>query len=714
MKLKPEQSIYDYHPEMPGEPPSNWQEDLAGMRVALIEDDPDAGPALLTLIAKRTADARLFETAEAFMQCFSPETFDVVVADIRLSEAMSGINLLQIIREKHPDYPVILLTGFDSLADAIQAVRLGAQDYILKPLDDLDSLLLPIRRAVQNHRLILRNKALELALRESEARLRTVLENSRDLVFQISLPDGVIEYVSPAARALLGLDGGTLVGRSAESCLERVHADDRDSVVRHVTAMITAVHAAEPSLPLECRVSNGEGGYRWLSICHAPVRAGDSGLVIGLVGNARDVTLLKEQEANERGLKERMARVERLESLSVLAGGIAHDLNNILCSVSLLPRLVQQKLRQLKVLDINPDLHDDLTMIADSAQRAGDVVNDLLTLSRSGRRKAEPTDVNKVVRLYLRSALFRSLMEKNKSVHVEERLAVELPAVSGVEGDFEHILMNLVINACDAMPVGGSIAIVTEQVHLEAALNGFEIIPAGHYVVLRVRDTGEGISPEVLDRIFDPFFTTKRLGRQSGSGLGLAVVHAVVKTHKGFVDVRTEKGRGTEFAFYFPAVAESSAFAELPGNLVVTGSGTILLVDEDSQQIHLGRRVLQSLGYEVTLAGSIDETLSCYLNERSEVTTGSGAVDNPFDLVVLAANSGSRIDCGVVLRKILERCPAQPYLLVTDLSQDAMVEPLLTLGRGSNVGKPYSLEQLGLAVRSALNRERDVTSHSNG
>ena len=285
----------------------------------------------------------------------------------------------------------------------------------------------------------------------------------------------------------------------------------------------------------------------------------------------RDISELKEAEIKleqERGkakikeieYQDRLARAERMESLGVLASGIAHDLNNLMGPLVGMPDIILEELDAVGVPEDHRVRSDILTM-KQSAAQAVTVIQDLLVLSRHGSYEQVPLDLNATIRSYLGTANYKDLLEQHQNVTVEINLDPELPATNGSDAHLARVVMNLVMNACEAMMQGGMLSLKTAHVILDQPLEAYETIAAGSYSVLRVRDSGSGIDADSLNRIFEPFFTKKRFER-SGSGLGLAVVYGVVKDHAGFIDVSTEVGQGTMFSLYLPTTMEPIAAAD--------------------------------------------------------------------------------------------------------------------------------------------------------
>ena len=674
----------------------------AQIRLFLVEDDRESGEAVRVILKKRGLVVGLARNAEEALERFSPADWDVIVADIRLG-GMSGVDLLRRVRIDHPDFPVILLTGFDSLDTAIQAVRLGAHDYILKPLEQIEDLLLPVRKAVRNYRALIRSRVLEDKLRISEAKFRAVLENSQDIAFRIDLERRALDYVSPSVRGTLGRSEESFAGLDLAAVMDLIHPDDRRRMIECIAVLDRAIQAGEDaSASVECRVRHSEGTYLWLSVVHAVEMGSGNGRPAGIIGNARDITEKKAAQEREKSFQERMARVERMEALSVLAGGVAHDLNNILCSVSIRPRLLLEQLKERGGLKDSEAIREDLTVVSDAALRAGDVVQDLLTLSRRGNYKFRPVDLNLVIRRYIRSPAFRHMSDADPRTIICQDLETGLPPVKGSAAHLEQVVMNLVINAFEAMKNGGHLQIKTSHIYVATEVQGYEIVEPGEYVLFQVADSGDGIRKEDLDRIFEPFYSKKKMGQQSGTGLGLAIVHGVTKDHGGFLDVRTEVGAGTVFDIYLP-IASMPVETERDANLeLLAGSGDILVVDDEAEQLELGRQALSQLGYRVATASNGREAVDIF--KRRAAASSAEARKQPFDLIMLDMVLEEDFDGLDTYREIVGICPGQKCVIVSGFAKNDRVAEARALGAGPFVSKPYNVETLASAVQGEINR----------
>jgi PAS domain S-box-containing protein len=390
-----------------------------------------------------------------------------------------------------------------------------------------------------------------------------------------------------------------------------------------------------------------------------------------------------EAEEQHRELQEKLERAERMESLGILAGGVAHDLNNMLGPLVGYPELILMKLPE------NSPVRKQVERVGFAARDAADVIQDLLTLARRGRYEMQPTDLNEVVRAYLESPSFIQLSERSKKVSVETKYCESIPCISGSSPHLSKVVMNLIVNAFDAMPQGGVLHIETSVEMLSRLRNGYDNIKPGEYALLRVCDTGVGIAEEDLAKIFEPYYSKKRMGA-SGSGLGLSVVYGVVKDHHGYYDIVSEVGKGTEFTLYFPVCKDMLSIPE--GNQNIDGgSESILVIDDSTEQREFAVDVLSSLGYNVKAAENGTHGVQLLRDDR-------------VDLVMLDMIMEPGFDGLDTYSEIIKLHPGQKAIIVSGFSATDRVEQAQRLGAGTYVKKPYTRQTIATAVRQELDK----------
>jgi signal transduction histidine kinase/ActR/RegA family two-component response regulator len=380
-------------------------------------------------------------------------------------------------------------------------------------------------------------------------------------------------------------------------------------------------------------------------------------------------------------------RAKKMEAVGTLAGGVAHDLNNILGGLVGYPEMLSA--------EIPPDspLRKRLLRIQKSGEKAAALAQDLLTLARRGLAVTEVVNLREVVSEYLRSPEYERLRRFHPKVELETRLENPTSNVLGSSVHLSKTVMNLVSNAAEAMPDGGKILVSLETRHFHRQLAGYEELDEGDYVTLQVADQGVGIAAADMDRIFEPFFTKKVLGR-SGTGLGLAVVWGTVKDHQGYIDLQSSEATGSTFTLYFPASGQRRQ-RQVPTPVEeYMGSGeSILVVDDVEEQRELAAGILTGLGYSATTVAS-GEAAVAHVKQR------------PPDLLVLDMIMEPGIDGLETYRRILQVSPGQKAIIASGFSETRRVEEAQRLGAGAYVSKPYLREAIGKAVRAELDRKR--------
>jgi DNA-binding LacI/PurR family transcriptional regulator/signal transduction histidine kinase/ActR/RegA family two-component response regulator len=396
-------------------------------------------------------------------------------------------------------------------------------------------------------------------------------------------------------------------------------------------------------------------------------------------------------------VQEKLAATARMQSLSTLAGGVAHDLNNALGPLVALPEAMLVELDEIRKSPgcDDSELRADIRAIQSTAVRASQTIKDLLTLGRAGRMSREVADLNPIVERCIEGERMRLLPRHRSTLALRVRLASEPLPVSASESHVARALSNIVQNAIDAMNGRGEVTVTLARRLVSEPLALYETIEPGEYATLVVQDDGPGIPQEVLPRLFEPFFSTKRTGEYSGSGLGLAIVHSVVKEHQGYLDVQAAEGRGTTFTFFFP-VATAVPVPVRSRSQAPRGSARILVVDDEPLQLHTARRILEQLGYEVSTTSSGQNALERFGDARR-----SGVDASPFDLVILDMMLGEGQDGLEILRCVRELFPAQRGLLMSGYAPAERGDLATQQGFGW-LSKPFSADSLGRAVRAVL------------
>ncbi len=517
----------------------------------------------------------------------------------------------------------------------------------------------------------------EKALKESEEKYKALVRHAPAGIFEVDLETMSFISVNEVICAYTGYKEAALMQMDPLALFDDA---SRDKAIQRLEEVF-ATH--QDPVPAEYRIV-AKNGQTFRVVMNSKFFFED-GVAKRLMTVVHDLTNIRKAEEEKRELEKKLAHARKLESLGALAGGVAHDLNNILSGIVSYPDLL------LMDIDADSTLRQPLLTIKRSGQKAAEIVQDLLTLARRNVATKKVIALNQLVTTFIASPEYRQIVGDRPHVHLETDLAAEMLNVMGSEAHLSKSLMNLVANAADAMPSGGSIAVSTRDCYIDSPYTGFEIIPEGEYAVLEVADRGIGMPPTDLEKIFEPFYTKKVMGR-SGTGLGMSVVWGTVKDHDGFIDVDTEEGSGTTFALYFPATRAQQAVEETIHIEDYLGRGeSILIVDDAAEQRDLAGRMMRRLGYQVTLAPSGEAALAWIDKQR-------------FDLLILDMIMPPGMDGLQTYKAILKKVPAQKAVIASGFAQTENVHAAQRLGAGSYIKKPYTLERIGTAVRTELDK----------
>ena len=403
-----------------------------------------------------------------------------------------------------------------------------------------------------------------------------------------------------------------------------------------------------------------------------------------MIGMMQDITAHKRSEKERQRLEERLARAEKMEALGTLAGGVAHDLNNVLgvlvgyseLLIEMIPESSPHKRYAENILKL--------------AVRGAAIIQDLLTLARRGVAVSEVVNLNRIVTDYFKTPEFENLNSSHPYVAFTVDIEKDLLNIKGSSVHLGKMLMNLVSNAAEAISEEGEVVIRTENKYLDSPIQGYDEMQEGDYVVLTVSDNGGGISPKDIGKIFEPFYTKKVMGK-SGTGLGLAIVWGTVKDHNGYIDVKSQEQKETVFSLYFPVTRDEIVKERKPLSPdAFMGKGeSILVVDDVQEQRKLAMLLLTRLGYRVTTLSSGEASIEYLKTNRA-------------DLVVLDMIMYPGMDGLETYQKIIEINPNQKSIRVSGYSETERVKKAHELGVGAYVRKPYVMEKIGLAIRKQL------------
>jgi len=497
----------------------------------------------------------------------------------------------------------------------------------------------------------------EEALRKSEERYRLLVDHAGEGIFIDQ--DDVIKFPNPKARQILEYSEEELAGMRF---IDLVHPHDRG-----LLQCMRPKDGPNPKESSTLRLLNKSGDEVWLEVKAVPIIWDGSPALLHLL---RDVTPQKTLEAQ-------LMYVQKMEAIGTLAGGIAHNFNNLLMGIQ-----GNLSLMLMDTTHSHPQM-DRLTTIEKLIESGSKLTGQLLGYARGGKYEARPTDLNRLVR---ETSQTFGLTKKEIAIHLD--LSPDLWNAAADRAQIEEVLMNLFVNAADAMPRGGDLFLTTRNV-TETALQGkpFKVEP-GNYALISVRDKGSGIDKKIMDRIFDPFFTTKPVGR--GTGLGLASAYGIVKAHNGYIDVESEQGAGACFYLYLPSpnhpVVQETPVPSWP----IRGDETLLVVDDEESVLKVAQLMLERLGYRVLAAKNGKEAIQMFSGCKESI--------HMVILDMIMPDMGG----GMLYEKLKSIDPGLKALLSSGYSLDGQAMEILKQGCNGFIQKPFGVADLSRKVRDIL------------
>lgn len=598
-------------------------------------------------------------TAEEGVQRLGQGGVDLVLLDYRLPGERTGLEVYAQLKEAGYDLPVILVTGYSDEAVVVRALRAGVRDFVTKSVEYLDYLPEAVARVLSQVRT-------EERLREQAA----LLDQATNAILVRDL-QGRIRFWNKGAERLYSWTTAEVVGRNADQLLYKGPAPELEEARRAV------LDTGEWSGELREITKEGKEvivASRWTLMREADGRP-KSKLIINT-----DLTEKKRLEAQ-------LLRTQRMESLGALASGIAHDLNNVLTPILMAVDLLQSALSE----DLRETL---LAPLQASAEHGAELVKQVLSFTRGSQmQRTEFLQVRHLIRDI--EKMLRHTLPKS----IELRITVprDLLPLSADATQLHQVLMNLCVNARDAMPTGGRLTVTAENVYLDE--NYARMNPQarpGAYVLLRVTDTGTGIPADALDKVFEPFFTTKDQGK--GTGLGLFTVQSIIKAHGGFIMLDTKISEGTQFSVYLPAAAKAQGeFPQLQDGPSPAGHGQLVLVADDDSSIRaITRATLEAHGYHVLTAGDGTEAVALYGQHRGEVR--AALIDMMMPIM----------DGPLTIRALQRLNPEIPIIAVSGLTKNGQAPALTSLGAHSFLQKPYTAHKLLTTLADALRSDPEL------
>lgn len=636
----------------------------SALNILHLEDDPnDAALIQSTLTAGGIAYTITWvQNREDFVAALHRGGIDLIISDYMLP-GFNGIAALGIAHANWPDIPLIFVSGTLGEERAVDSLKSGATDYVLK--DRLARLAPAVRRAMREVDELAAKRSTEEALRKTEHRFQIVFSES-PLGIVLGGKNGRPVLTNPAMQEILGYTNEELCQMHRS---EFTHPDDRE---KDMDLYQELIQGRRDGYRTEKRYIRKDGQVTWVrvSMSLANSTAEDPGFAIGMV---EDITAQRDLEA-------KFIEAQKMEVVGQLASGVAHDFNNIMAVIMGYSDLMTQKL-------VPPaEFKNYLETIRSVAERAAGLTRQLLIFSRKQTVQLVVLDINEVVKDL--DKMLRRLIDENIAMTIHP--SKDIGRIKADSGYIGQVLMNLVVNARDAMPNGGKLTITTENATVTNGTTAAGNPPPGDYVMLSVSDNGTGMTDVVKARLFEAFFTTKPKGK--GTGLGLATCQTIVQQSGGHISVHSELGRGTTFKVYFPRIDQPLVPATQPQNRPVAGGTETLLVVEDEPVLrHLARSVLEAQGYHVIVAPNGQEALHTVRDHKGP----------PIRLVI--SDVIMPMMGGVAMAEWLKTShPDLRVLFTSGYTDDDLTEQDLLQRDVEFLPKPYTPTTLAAKVRDML------------
>ncbi len=638
------------------------------LRILIVEDSEDDALLLVRHIQRGGYEVtyeRVEDTA-SMNTALDYRPWDIIISDYAMP-AFNGLAALKLLQEKDIDIPFIIVSGTIGEDVAVQAMKAGAHDYVMK--NNPARLIPAIQRELQDVEVRRKRKRAEEALLESEDRYRRLFEDSKDAIY-ISTVEGRFLDINQAGVELFGYE-------SKEELLKGNIEQDIyfDRLKRNRTKEIMRTQGFIKDFEQTLKRKDG----KLITIVETATTVRDAqGKVVMYRGILRDVT-------KQKLLEQQFIQAQKMESIGTLAGGIAHDFNNILSIILGYCNLLKERRTKPK------EFSESINAINQAVERGAALVRQILTFARKTDVAFMPINLPDVVHELL------SMIEQTfpKIITLKANFAKNVPDIYADRTQIHQVLLNLCVNARDAMPNGGLITIKTEVRTKEQVRERFPSADQEMYVCLSVTDNGKGMDEVTRLRVFDPFFTTKENGK--GMGLGLSVVYGVVQAHHGFIDLESKRGRGTTFRLYFPVptIAKRLANGQIKKEpFKIGGTETILFVEDEDLLSKMVLHILESKGYIVHIAKDGKDAIKLYKRRKREIALVLIDLDIP------------RMTGMDEFKNLKEINPNVKVIFASGFFEPTIKSELLKSGAKGFIQKPFTLDDILPTLRYALDEER--------
>ena len=644
--------------------------DKKAQTVLIVEDDTEAQEVLSAALELEGYTVHV--SSNGFDAVNTARTLkpDVILMDI-IMPVMDGIEATKLLRKDQitRHIPILIVTVVGRKQDIINGLEAGATDYITKPFF-MPELTARVKATLNAKRLYEEYLEIKARLNTSEEKYRQLVQNASEVILVIQ--NGMVRFFNPKTIELTGFFEEELTNRPF---VEMVHPEDSEIVSEHFEEVL---RVGRETGGHTFRIITKDGNIRWLETNTVSIKWDGEPATLSFMTN---ITERRRAEEEKERIQVQLLQAQKMEAVGTLAGGIAHDFNNLLQVVQGYADLL------LHTADHDERHYLAVQSIAGAAKRGAELTRQLLTFSRTGESYRRPLDLNHKI------LEFERLLERTipKMIRIRLELADDLKIVNADATQVEQMLMNLAVNAKDAMPEGGELVIKTENVVLNAEF--CRIHPDANpwvYAMLTVSDSGHGMDEETLGHIFEPFFTTKKVGK--GTGLGLAMVYGIVKSHRGFISCSSRPGEGTTFKVHLPTVEQEVELVQEDEIATSTKGGNerILLVDDENIIRDLGIQLLGESGYTVLTAADGESALELYRKEQSQI-----------DLVILdlLMPGMGGMKC---LEELLSIDPEARIIISTGYAVDGSTKETVETRTSGCIHKPFARDQILDMIREVL------------
>ncbi|MCG8632536.1 MAG: response regulator [Desulfobacterales bacterium] len=663
-------------------------EENSGFKILTIDDEAYIRQSIRTYLEDYEYIVFEAENGRHGIEVFNRESPDLVLLDLRMPE-MDGLQVLEVLGEQAPEIPLVVASGTGNMTSVVEALRLGAWDYIFKPIEDMNVMMHSIEKCLKESRLKKENKAYQerleelvrertRELEESEQRYKAVFEYTGTAAIIIE-PDDTISMVNSKFAELVGMDRGGIEGIMKWHAF--VSSQDIDIMANHLKTRKESPFHKDDYLQYEVELVNGSGRPRYVYVSLGQIPGTDR-----QVASLLDVTEKKRAEKRWQNLEKQLRKSQKMEAIGTLAGGIAHDLNNILSPVLGYADMI------MRTSEPESRVFQRSEKIQKAALRAADLVSQVLAFNRGGAEEKRRIKLHPVAREVVK--LLRGSIPS--TIRIRDNVDRNCDPVLADPTQIHQVVMNLCTNAYHAMEEnGGELSVGLRQTDLSPA----DIVAypnltqgPGTYLVLEVCDTGCGMTEDIMERIFDPYFTTKEEGK--GTGLGLATAYSIIQACNGDIRVKSNPGKGTCFSIYIPAVKpaeDAEVSTGIPGKELAGTGERLLVVDDDRDIAAMCKEGFEYLGYRVNAFSSSTEALAFFKAHYPDV-----------DLVV-TDQTMPEITGIELAREMLAVKAELPVILCSGYAASINQKAVAEAGIRRFVMKPVTVDALSREIQQLLN-----------